>query len=154
MEMAEKEKRDRPLTVKQQAFAEAYVLNGGDASAAYRAAYDASKMKDTGIWVNASKLLKNTKVALRISEIRAASHTAVVATVDALTVHHFRLSAKAEADGKYSAAGQQLVAIAKLHGLITDKTENTHSHEDRLEEMERRRAEAEAIAAKQAGVQC
>lgn len=59
------------LTAKQEAFAKEYVLNGGDASAAYRHAYNVEKMKSAGVNVNASKLLKDTKVALRVKELQS-----------------------------------------------------------------------------------
>lgn len=58
------------LTAKQEAFSQEYVRNGGDASAAYRKAYDASRMKPESVNVNASKLLKNAKVAPRVAELQ------------------------------------------------------------------------------------
>jgi len=57
------------LTDKQETFCQQYVLNGRDASAAYRAAYNAEKMKPESVNVNASKLLKNAKVAPRVEEL-------------------------------------------------------------------------------------
>jgi phage terminase small subunit len=59
------------LTAKQEAFAVAYCTNGGNASEAYRSAYDAKKMKPGSVSVNASQLLKSTKVALRVEELQA-----------------------------------------------------------------------------------
>lgn len=58
------------LTPKQEKFCEIYVETG-NASEAYRRAYDAGKMSDQAIHVNASKLLKNAKVALRIEELES-----------------------------------------------------------------------------------
>jgi DnaJ-class molecular chaperone len=68
------------LTAKQRKFAEAIVLEGLNASDAYRAAYDTSAKANT-INVNASKLLHSTKVsttidALERAKAEAASHTA------------------------------------------------------------------------------
>jgi hypothetical protein len=37
---------------------------------AYRSAYSCKKMSDNAVYVNASKLMANTKVALRLKEIR------------------------------------------------------------------------------------
>lgn len=59
------------LTAKQEAFSKEYVLNGGDASAAYRKAYDASKMKPESINKQACELLKHPKIAPRIKELKS-----------------------------------------------------------------------------------
>lgn len=59
------------LTPKQARFAALYV-ELGNASEAYRRAYDVGPdSKDDGIHVNASKLLANAKVALRVDELQA-----------------------------------------------------------------------------------
>ncbi len=47
------------------------MLNGGNASAAYRKAYEASKMKPESINVKACELLKNGKITVRIDEIQS-----------------------------------------------------------------------------------
>ena len=59
------------LTAKQEAFAQA-VADGMTQSDAYRSAYDASKTKPEVIHVNASKLMADAKVALRVAELREA----------------------------------------------------------------------------------
>ena len=58
------------LTAKQEAFAQAIADGLGQADA-YRMAYDAESMKDESIYPQASKLMKNPKVATRISELKA-----------------------------------------------------------------------------------
>ena len=62
---------EKPLTFKQENFCKYYVDTEGNASEAYRMAYDASKMKAESIWVTACRLLKNSKVSLRIEEIKS-----------------------------------------------------------------------------------
>ena len=57
------------LTAKQEAFCR-YYIDTGNASEAYRMAYDTSKMKAETIWSNASRLLANSKVTARLSEIQ------------------------------------------------------------------------------------
>jgi len=57
------------LTPKQELFAQTYIKTG-NASEAYRTAYNTSKMKKESINVNASKLLIDTKVTLRLEELR------------------------------------------------------------------------------------
>lgn len=71
------------LTPKQENFCLAY-LETGNASEAYRRAYDAEKMKPESINVNASKLLSDAKVALRIEELRAPILKRHAITVDDL----------------------------------------------------------------------
>lgn len=62
---------EKALTLKQEKFCHYYVDTDGNASEAYRMAYDAAKMKPESIWVAACRLLKDSKVSIRINEIRA-----------------------------------------------------------------------------------
>jgi phage terminase small subunit len=59
------------LTIKKEAFANEYVANGGNASAAYRHAYNTHAAPHT-IAVEASRLLTDPDVALRVSALREA----------------------------------------------------------------------------------
>lgn len=67
MTMAKEKKY--PLTLKQENFARFYV-DTGNASEAYRMAYDAEGMKPESVWTNASILLGNAKVAQRVKELQ------------------------------------------------------------------------------------
>ena len=58
------------LTLKQETFCKEYISNGGNATQAYKKAYDCSKMKDKTINENASRLLKDSKVATRLKELQ------------------------------------------------------------------------------------
>lgn len=57
------------LTPKQEAFVRAY-LKTGNASEAYRQAYDATNMSNEAIWVEASQLLSHPKVSLRLKSVQ------------------------------------------------------------------------------------
>ena len=57
------------LTAKQEAFCQA-IASGMNQSDAYRSAYSAGKMKSESVNVNASKLCADTKVALRVAELK------------------------------------------------------------------------------------
>lgn len=57
------------LTIKQEAFCQAFVRLG-DKSAAYRVAYSSSKMKPQTIHVRASKLTNEYKISIRLDELR------------------------------------------------------------------------------------
>ena len=61
--------KEYKLTIKQEAFARAYVETG-NASEAYRRAYNAENMKQESIAVNASKTLARANVSLMVSEMR------------------------------------------------------------------------------------
>lgn len=61
---------DVKLTAKQEAFAQAIADGLGQADA-YRFAYDAENMKDESVYPQASKLMKNPKVATRVGELKA-----------------------------------------------------------------------------------
>jgi hypothetical protein len=59
------------LTAKQEAYCQGIADGLGQADS-YRRAYDAGDMKENSVYVNASKLMKNAKVAQRVSELRSA----------------------------------------------------------------------------------
>ena len=61
--------KELKLTIKQEAFARAYVETG-NASEAYRRSYNAENMKQESIAVNASKTLARANVSLMVSEMR------------------------------------------------------------------------------------
>nr|DAP15929.1 MAG TPA: Terminase small subunit [Caudoviricetes sp.] len=72
----------RGLTPKQEKFCQLYI-ELGNASEAYRQAYDVGDMTNGSISVNASKLLNNnTKIALRVEELRQAHQQRHNLTVD------------------------------------------------------------------------
>lgn len=59
----------KKLTIKQEKFCNKY-LECGNASEAYRFAYDCSRMTDKSIWEKASSLLAGVKVAARVKELQ------------------------------------------------------------------------------------
>ena len=71
------------LTIKQEKFCNKY-LECGNASEAYRFAYNCSKMSDNTVWNNAYQLLQNSEVATRIDYLK--NHLAEAAGISALQV--------------------------------------------------------------------
>lgn len=57
------------LTAKQEQFVQ-NIIQGMSQADAYRSAYNTNRMSDNAIYVNASKLAADAKVALRIKELR------------------------------------------------------------------------------------
>ena len=115
--------KDSKLTLKQEAFALAYVETG-NASEAYRRCYDVKPdAKPEGIWVRACESLKNGKVAVRVLQLKEHHAKRHDITVDSLTdmlVDDRELARKVE---EPKAAIDAVMAIAKLHGKIIDKVE-------------------------------
>lgn len=71
------------LTIKQEKFCNKY-LECGNASEAYRFAYDCSRMSDNTVWNNAYQLLQNSEVATRIDYLK--NHLAEAAGISALQI--------------------------------------------------------------------
>jgi len=63
------EMRENELTPKQEAFCN-YYIEGGNASSAYRLAYNAVNMKPETVNVKAAELLANGKVSVRVEELK------------------------------------------------------------------------------------
>lgn len=112
------------LTLKQEAFALAYVETG-NASEAYRRAYEAGKMKAEAVHVNASKLLASTKVALRVKELQAKTVERHGVTVDDILreLEEARTLAMTGERPQASAMVAATMGKAKVMGLISDKVD-------------------------------
>ena len=79
-------KKDTPkkqtLTDKQEGFAVSFVMNGGDATAAYRENYSYKNMKDNTLWMEAHKVKVNPKVADRIHTLRVQKISTKILTIE------------------------------------------------------------------------
>lgn len=115
-----------PLTPKQEAFALAYVETG-NASEAYRRAYDAGKMKPETVTKRASELLANGEVTGRVQQLQAATVERHEITVDDLIreLEEARTAASNQEKPQAAAMVAATLGKAKLLGLLTDKTELT-----------------------------
>lgn len=106
------------LTPKQENFCLAY-LETGNASEAYRRAYDASKMSVGAINVEACELLDNPKIALRLAELREPIMKRHAITVDDLLAE--LEEARQLAMGTESAAPAVAATMGKAKLLGYDK---------------------------------
>lgn len=108
------------LTLKQEAFAKAYIETG-NASEAYRRAYNVSSgTKPNTVEKRACELLKHGKVAGRIADLQSAHQKRHDITVDSLTLMLMEDRVLARQEGEANAAINAVLAIAKLHGLVID----------------------------------
>jgi len=107
------------LTIKQEAFCQAYVQRKSNASEAYRATYDASKMKPATVNRNAKALLDNNKIATRISELQVDvrnEHNITVASILA-ELDEIKKAALTAETPQCSAAVSAVMGKAKVTGL-------------------------------------
>lgn len=121
------------LTQKQEAFARAFIETG-NASEAYRRAYNAGAMKDASVWRKAKELIDNGKVTARIEQLReqmAEKNEITIERLTKMTLDAYTLAMK-ENVAQTSAAVRAVEMLGKLHGLVTDKkhvtSDNRHTH--------------------------
>lgn len=116
------------LTYKQQKFVMRYIQNGGNASEAYRYAYDCSKMSDKAINVEASKMLKNPNITLWIEHYQKNVQDFIDEEIMYSTNDAFQeleeLQQKSMTSSKtFNIAMKAIENKCKLKGLFTDKVE-------------------------------
>lgn len=114
------------LTPKQEAFALAYVETG-NASEAYRRAYNAGKMKPAVIAVKACELLASGNVAVRVQALQARAVEAHEITMADILRELEEARAMAAGGDKPQPAAMVAASMgkAKLLGMLMDKTEVT-----------------------------
>ena len=104
------------LTPKQEAFAQAYI-ECGNASEAYRRAYDCNTKNANTIHRMAHKVLRSPKVSARLEELRGQSVKKHKLTVESLLKKLDEAFKVAAAAGNGSAMATSVMAMAKLSGL-------------------------------------
>ena len=119
--MAQSRKLANGLTVKQDRFCTEYI-KCGVLSEAYRLAYKADKMQADTIHKRAHELMNNGKVAGRIERIREELNKRTEITIDSLTDELNDALKVAIDNGSAQAMVTAIMSKAKLHGLITDKS--------------------------------
>ena len=114
----------RGLTQKQERFVLEFIKTD-NASEAYRRSYDvAPTTKPEVIWVKACELLKTGKVAVRLQQLRSEAAERANMDIDSITQMLKDAYDKAKAEPKgASAAVSAAMGLAKLHGLIVEKSE-------------------------------
>ena len=149
----------RNLTIKQQKFCDAYVLCG-NASEAYRQCYTTGKMSQASIKVNASKLRKNTNIALTLEKLREVSKKEFcVSAEQKRRVLWSLVNSCAEIDdesNKIKNPAAVISAITEMNKMDGDLAtiKNEHSGDltvtNLIAEISKRNAESRAVLPKQA----
>ena len=120
------------LTVKQEKFIAEYIKNGGNATQAYRDAYDCKNWTEKSINEEASKMLVHPKISPRIAEYKAQlkekfSYTAEQSFKQLNELLDIALGKGVESGRiNLQAALKAEELKGKLLGLYTEKVENTH----------------------------
>ncbi len=110
------------LTEKQENFALEYVLNGGNATAAYRKCYDVGEdTQETTVWKSSHEALNTPKVSQRVDEYRKQKYSSKV-----MSIKERRVKLTEWIEGGDSKA---LDMLNKMDGVYVEKQEITATHE-------------------------
>lgn len=115
------------LTLKQEAFCLAYIETG-NASEAYRRAYDCGNMKDTTVNRTAKEMLDNRKITARLEELKKPILERHTITVDSLIreLEEARVMASTLNNPQVSAMIKATMGKAELLGFLgKDKKDDT-----------------------------
>ena len=116
------------LTLKQEAFVLAYIETR-NASEAYRRAYNAKNTSSEAVHVNACRLLKNPKVALRIAEFHDRAEVETLLTLEQHMEELKTLREMAKEAGQFSAAISAEVKRGELRRFYVKQVESAHVNE-------------------------
>ena len=108
------------LTPKQEAFAHKYV-ECGNASEAYRFAYDTSNLAIETVWDEAYRLSRHPEVSLRVRELQDAQLEAV--DVSAMDIVRWAREIATDPDQPAGSRVSALALLAKRHHEFSDKHE-------------------------------
>jgi len=112
-----------PLTPKQAAFCRAYQQTG-NASEAYRRAYDAEKMKPGSIRRKAAEVLKHRSVAAELERLNQQTKREHGVTIESLLRELEEARQLALANGQASAAVTATMGKGKLAGVFNGKPDD------------------------------
>ena len=110
--------KELKLTIKQEAFARAYVETG-NASEAYRRSYNAENTKQEIVAVRACELLAHSKVSVMVQQLKDQAAERHAVTVDSLVneLEEARIAALTAESPQSAAAVSATMGKAKLMGL-------------------------------------
>jgi phage terminase small subunit len=112
------------LTIKQEKFCMVYIETG-NASEAYRQAYNCENMKEATINRNAKMMIDDNKISTRVKELKSGHTKRHELTIDDLVrqLEEARQVALGLENPQCSAAISATMGTAKLLGLVVDKTD-------------------------------
>lgn len=109
------------ITPKQEQFCQKFIETGNQ-SEAYRYAYNVGEnTRPETVWVNASQLMTDTKVAQRILSLQKAAQERTLVTVESITKELNESRALAIEQDNPAEMTKASMAKAKIHGLDVHK---------------------------------
>ena len=108
-------------------FAREYHATGNASEALRRANPKAKQWKDNSVNVEASRMLSEPKVSLRLEELQEQAAKRHGTTIDSLTAELEKARETAMDTGQVSAAVSAIMGKAKLHGLLVEKIHGVHN---------------------------
>lgn len=121
------EEKAQKLTIKQEMFCLAYIETG-NASEAYRRAYDPKEAKPATINRTAKELMDTPKIAARIEELKAPVIERAQMTLESHLNDLKALRDAAAGEGQYGPAITAEVSRGKAAGLYTEKVIQDVNH--------------------------
>lgn len=112
------------LTLKQERFCQAY-METGNASEAYRRAYNTETMQDSTVNERACRMVKECKISARLDELKAEVAKKNEITLAEIVEDLRKACALAESAEKGMDLGNLAMHKAKLAGLLVEKSEHT-----------------------------
>lgn len=137
------------LTPKQESFCQTYI-ESGNASEAYRTAYNCENSKPATINRKAKELLDNGKITARVDQLREGHQKRHEVTVDSLTKELEEARELAKKTDSPSAMVSATMGKGKLHGLIIDRSKIAGDPDEplKIDVTDRDRAKALAVLLK------
>ena len=112
------------LTPMQEKFCQE-VAKGSTYSEAYRLSYGAENYNQNSLNVQASKMMSDPKILLRVDELRSINAERNAVTVESITKELNEQIVLASGEKQHSASIKGIDVKAKLHGLVTTKVDHT-----------------------------
>jgi phage terminase small subunit len=134
------------MTPKQERFVQEYTLDSNATQAAIRAGYSAKTAMEQGY-----QLLQKPSVKAAIQDMQAEHRERTKVTVESLTEKLRAAYDVAQKNGQPASMVQAAMGLAKLHGYLVDKVEQTTKEADNMTpaeltaELARVQAELDAI---------
>jgi phage terminase small subunit len=122
-----KPKRKTSITPKQASFAQAYV-ECGNASEAYRKTYNCEGSSNRVVWKEASIVLANHHVTVRVAELQAKHAEKHEVTIEYLTRKYQHAMEAAYESAQFGPAVSAITQLGKLHGHFNKKMDLTMKH--------------------------
>ncbi len=118
---------------KQQRFAEEYLIDSNATQAAIRAGYSAKTAYSQG-----QRLLSHVEIKGAIQDMQAEHRERTAVTVESITEQLRVAYDLAKTNGQSAPMVQAAMGIAKLHGMLVDKVEQTTKAVDDMTPAERK----------------